>query len=79
MLRRIHVRRGRYRLNGKPLWFRGSNLVFEWQWGGPGGLFHSLRQIPIHLEIAEDAGMLCPDALVMVESNPLNRAICPFA
>ncbi|KKK78378.1 hypothetical protein LCGC14_2844180, partial [marine sediment metagenome] len=39
-MRRIHVRRGRYRLNGKPLWFRGSNLVFEWQWGGPGGIFN---------------------------------------
>ncbi len=43
--------------------------------GGPGGLFHSLRQIPIHLEIGEDIAELCPDATVMVESNPLNR-IC---
>jgi len=43
--------------------------------GGPGGLFHSLRQIPIHLEIGEDIAALSPDAMVMVESNPLNR-IC---
>ncbi|MCD6405328.1 MAG: alpha-glucosidase/alpha-galactosidase [Planctomycetes bacterium] len=43
--------------------------------GGPGGLFHSLRQIPIHLEIAHDIAALCPAAIVMVESNPLNR-IC---
>jgi len=43
--------------------------------GGPGGLFHSLRQIPIHLEIGRDIAALCPDAIVMVESNPLNR-IC---
>ncbi|MCY3834514.1 MAG: hypothetical protein OXG85_15990 [Chloroflexi bacterium] len=43
--------------------------------GGPGGLFHSLRQIPLHLEIAQDIRALCPDALVMVTSNPLNR-IC---
>lgn len=43
--------------------------------GGPGGLFHSLRQIPLHLEIASDIEELCPEALVMVCSNPLNR-IC---
>lgn len=43
--------------------------------GGPGGLFHSLRQIPLHLEIAHDIEALCPDAMVMVCSNPLNR-IC---
>ena len=43
--------------------------------GGPGGLFHSLRQIPLHLEIARDIEALCPDATIMVESNPLNR-IC---
>ena len=41
--------------------------------GGPGGLFHSLRQIPLHLEIARDIEELCPDAMVMVCSNPLNR------
>lgn len=43
--------------------------------GGPGGLFHSLRQIPLHLEIARDIEELCPEAMVMVCSNPLNR-IC---
>ncbi|HLV37068.1 MAG TPA: hypothetical protein VKY59_18240 [Spirillospora sp.] len=43
--------------------------------GGPGGLFHSLRQIPIHLEVARDIETLCPNAVIMVESNPLNR-IC---
>ena len=43
--------------------------------GGPGGLFHSLRQIPLHLEIARDIESICPEAMVMVESNPLNR-IC---
>jgi alpha-galactosidase len=43
--------------------------------GGPGGLFHSLRQIPLHLEIARDIEALCPQAMVMVASNPLNR-IC---
>jgi alpha-galactosidase len=43
--------------------------------GGLGGLFHSLRQIPLHLQIAQDIAELCPNALVMVTSNPLNR-IC---
>jgi len=43
--------------------------------GGPGGIFHSLRQIPLHLEIARDIEELCPEAMVMVCSNPLNR-IC---
>lgn len=43
--------------------------------GGPGGLFHSLRQIPLHLDISRDIAELCPDAMVMVTSNPLNR-IC---
>jgi alpha-galactosidase len=41
--------------------------------GGPGGLFHSLRQIPLHLEIAHDIEELCPDAVVLLASNPLNR------
>jgi len=41
--------------------------------GGPGGLFHSLRQIPVHLEIARDIEAICPDAMVMICSNPLNR------
>ncbi len=43
--------------------------------GGPGGLFHSLRQIPLHLDIARDIEALCPEAIVMICSNPLNR-IC---
>lgn len=43
--------------------------------GGPGGLFHTLRQIPLHLAIGHDIAELCPAARVMVASNPLNR-IC---
>ena len=43
--------------------------------GGVGGLFHSLRQIPLHLEIARDIEAICPAAMVLVCSNPLNR-IC---
>ncbi len=33
-MRKIEVVNGHYRLNGKPLWLRGSNLVNEWNWGG---------------------------------------------
>jgi alpha-galactosidase len=43
--------------------------------GGPGGLFHALRQIPLHLDIARDISECCPEAMVMICSNPLNR-IC---
>ncbi|GAG22283.1 unnamed protein product, partial [marine sediment metagenome] len=32
-MRQIQVVDGHFRLNGKPLWFRGSNLVCEWHWG----------------------------------------------
>ncbi|MFC1718080.1 hypothetical protein ACFL6S_30745 [Candidatus Poribacteria bacterium] len=52
----------------------GSRQVIG-ELGGPGGLFHSLRQIPLHLDIANDIETLCPEATVMVCSNPLNR-IC---
>jgi hypothetical protein len=32
-MREIKVVDGNYKLNGKNLWLRGSNLVFEWDWG----------------------------------------------
>ncbi|NQT85485.1 hypothetical protein HQ560_01895 [bacterium] len=32
-MREIRVRDGNYQLNGRTLWLRGSNLVFEWDWG----------------------------------------------
>ena len=52
----------------------GSRQVLG-ELGGPGGLFHSLRQIPLHLAIGHDIAELAPQAMVMVASNPLNR-IC---
>ena len=30
--------------------------------GGPGGMFHTLRQVPLTLDIARDIERLCPDA-----------------
>ena len=32
-MREIGVKDRRYKLNSKSLWLRGSNLVFEWNWG----------------------------------------------
>jgi alpha-galactosidase len=41
--------------------------------GGPGGMFHTLRQIPLLLEIARDMERLCPDAWLLNLSNPESR------
>jgi len=43
--------------------------------GGPGGLSHSLRNIPIVLDIAQDMERLCPRAMLLNFSNPESR-IC---
>jgi len=43
--------------------------------GGPGGLFHALRIVPVILEIVKDAMEVCPDAWVFNYSNPMT-AIC---
>jgi alpha-galactosidase len=41
--------------------------------GGPGGFFHTLRQVPITLEIARDIERLCPDAWFVNMANPESR------
>ncbi|MHB0857768.1 MAG: family 4 glycosyl hydrolase [Anaerolineae bacterium] len=41
--------------------------------GGPGGLSHALRNIPIILDIARDMEKVCPKALLMNFSNPESR------
>ena len=41
--------------------------------GGPGGLFHCMRNIPIILDICHDIEDLCPDALVLNFTNPVSR------
>jgi alpha-galactosidase len=43
--------------------------------GGPGGFFHSARQIPEILKIAKDVEKICPDAFFIDYSNPVSR-IC---
>jgi alpha-galactosidase len=42
---------------------------------GPGGLFHTLRNIPRMVAIARDMEELCPDASLLTFTNPENR-IC---
>ncbi|MFQ3586702.1 MAG: alpha-glucosidase/alpha-galactosidase [Fimbriimonadaceae bacterium] len=39
---------------------------------GPGGLFKGLRTIPVWLDILRDAEKVCPDALVLNYTNPMN-------
>ena len=39
---------------------------------GPGGLFKSLRTIPIWLDVLKDAERLCPSALVLNYTNPMS-------
>jgi alpha-galactosidase len=41
--------------------------------GGPGGFFHTMRQIPLLMEIARDIEQLCPDAWLLNMSNPESR------
>jgi alpha-galactosidase len=39
---------------------------------GPGGLFKALRTIPVWLDVLRDAERLCPGALVLNYTNPMN-------
>jgi len=43
--------------------------------GGPGGVFHALRIVPVILDIVKDAMEVCPDAWIFNYSNPMT-AIC---
>jgi alpha-galactosidase len=39
---------------------------------GPGGLFKALRTIPVFLDVLKDAERLCPEAIVLNYTNPMN-------
>ena len=41
--------------------------------GGPGGLSHTLRNVPILLDICRDIEQLCPEALLLNFTNPESR------
>jgi alpha-galactosidase len=43
--------------------------------GGPGGLFFTMRTLPLILDIARDMEELCPDAYFLNFSNPESRII----
>ena len=43
--------------------------------GGPGGLFFTLRTLPLVFDLARDMQALCPNALYINFSNPENRII----
>ena len=43
--------------------------------GGPGGFFHSARQIPEIVKIVKDVEKICPNAFFINYSNPVSR-IC---
>ena len=43
--------------------------------GGPGGLFHAMRQIPAIISICEDIEKICPESFIFSYSNPMQR-IC---
>ena len=42
---------------------------------GPGGLFKGLRTVPVFLDMLRDIQNLCPDALVLSYTNPMNMMI----
>jgi alpha-galactosidase len=41
--------------------------------GGPGGFFHTMRQVPLLMEIARDVEKICPNAWLLNLSNPESR------
>ena len=41
--------------------------------GGPGGLSHTLRSVPLMLDIGRDIEALAPDAVLFSYTNPANR------
>jgi alpha-galactosidase len=43
--------------------------------GGPGGIFHALRIIPVILNICEDIMKYCPKAFVFNYSNPMSAIV----
>ena len=43
--------------------------------GGPGGVFHSLRIIPVIMEICADVMKYCPEAYVFNYSNPMSAIV----
>lgn len=47
--------------------------------GGPGGLFFTLRTMPLIFDFAKDVAEICPDALFINLSNPESRLVAGLA
>lgn len=47
--------------------------------GGPGGLFFTLRTLPVVMDIVRDMEALCPDACFLNFSNPESRIVLAVA
>jgi alpha-galactosidase len=47
--------------------------------GGPGGLFFTLRTLPMVLDFTRDMEELCPDAIMINLSNPESRVVLALA
>ncbi len=69
-------------VNRFPLWRLDRQIPKEFgieqaqgENGGPGGLLHAMRQIPVVVEICQDVERLCPDALVINLANPMCRIL----
>lgn len=52
---------------------RGVGIEHYAENGGPGGLFHAARSIELVLPMARDVERICPDAWLIVYTNPLPR------
>lgn len=69
-------------INRAPLWKLDFSIPKKYginhvlgENGGPGAVFHTMRNIPIILDICRDMEELCPDALLINFTNPESR-IC---
>jgi alpha-galactosidase len=65
-------RMNRWRLDWEIPYRHGIKQVIG-ENGGPGGLFHTLRNIPPVMEIAYEVEEFCPDALMLNYTNPVPR------
>ena len=71
----VAVERDRYRLwnMDREIPRKYGVTQLESENGGPGGLFHTLRQVPILLDIGRDMEQLCPSTWLINMSNPESR------
>jgi len=67
-------------VNRDPLWILDHEICLRHgigsvlsENGGPGGLSHALRTVPLVVDVARDVERLCPDALMLNYTNPEGR------